>query len=76
MTAKGGNTPFYINTSTALDMAVYKIQLKLLYNEQDQHLQTRRGDAQLTSPWGNGMQIICIAHCIILPYVRFNQGIL
>lgn len=72
---ESGCFPLYTNTSTALDMAVYKIQLKLLCNDRDQHLQTKRNHVQLPITYGNDMQIICISWCIFVPYVRFNQCI-
>ena len=72
---ESGWFPLYINTSTALDSVVYKIQLKLLCNDREQHLQTKSDDVQLAITYGNDMQIICIVHCVFVPYVRFNQGI-
>lgn len=74
-TLESGWLPLYINTSTALDIAVYKIQLKRLCNDRDQHLQTKRDGVKLPITYGNCMQIVWISHCIFISYVRFNQGI-
>lgn len=60
---ESGRFPLYINTSTALDTNVYKMQFKLLCDDRDQHLQTHRDDVDLPITYGNCMQIICIVHC-------------
>lgn len=72
-TLESGWFPLYINTSTALDLAVYKIQLKRLC---DQHLPNQTGSLATSHrlwKWHANRMYITLCFCSICAFL--NQGI-